>query len=93
MSTTSQAVSAPRYDIDPTHTSAQFKVRHLMISNVKGEFTKISGSAVFDPSNPLASSIDVTIDATSINTREPQRGEPSEERRFSGCRESSVDHF
>jgi len=68
-----QAAVAPRYDIDPAHTSAQFKVRHLMISHVKGEFTKISGSVIFDPQNLAASSIEVTIDAASISTREPQR--------------------
>lgn len=73
MSTPASAVA--RYDIDPAHTGAQFKVRHLMISNVKGEFTRVSGTAVFDPSNPGASSIEATIDATSINTREPQRDE------------------
>ncbi|HUA87710.1 MAG TPA: YceI family protein [Bryobacteraceae bacterium] len=68
-----QAAVTPRYDIDPAHTSAQFKVRHLMISHVKGEFTKISGSVIFDPQNLAASSIEVTIDAASISTREPQR--------------------
>jgi polyisoprenoid-binding protein YceI len=73
MSSSPQGSTAPRYDIDPAHTSAQFKVRHLMISHVKGEFTKISGSIVFDPENLAASSIDVTIDATSISTRDPQR--------------------
>jgi len=73
MSTPASAVV--RYDIDPAHTSAHFKVRHLMISNVKGEFTRISGSVVFDPSNPGASKIEVTIEAASINTREPQRDE------------------
>ena len=73
MSTTPQGAAAPRYDIDPAHTSAQFKVRHLMISHVKGEFSKVGGHVVFDPQNPAASSIDVTIDATSISTREPQR--------------------
>lgn len=65
--------AAAHYDIDPAHTSAQFKVRHLMISHVKGEFTKISGSVNFDPEDLAGSSIDVTIDAASISTREPQR--------------------
>ncbi len=73
MSSSPQAAVAPRYDIDPAHTSAQFKVRHLMISHVKGEFTKVSGGVVFDPENLAASSIEVTIDAASISTREPQR--------------------
>jgi hypothetical protein len=40
------------YDIDPTHSSAHFSVRHMMITNVKGEFTKVSGTVTFDPDNP-----------------------------------------
>jgi polyisoprenoid-binding protein YceI len=62
-----------RYDIDSQHTAAMFKVRHLMISNVKGEFTKVSGSVTFDQANPDGSSVEITIDAASINTREPDR--------------------
>jgi polyisoprenoid-binding protein YceI len=61
------------YQIDSAHTHAQFKVRHLMISNVKGEFTKVTGTVEFDEANPAASSINVTIDVNSISTREPQR--------------------
>ncbi|SRR5579883_3057893 len=64
-----------QYEIDSAHSGAQFKVRHMMIANVKGEFTKISGKVSFDPANPAASSIDVSIDASSISTREPQRDE------------------
>ena len=74
MSTT-QTARLAQYTIDSAHTVAQFKVRHMMIANVKGEFTKVSGTVTFDPSNPAASSIGVTIDATSISTREPQRDE------------------
>ncbi|SRR6266404_1582771 len=72
---TPAAVTATHYDIDSAHSSAQFKVRHLMISNVKGEFTKVSGFAEFDPSKPQGASIETTIDAASISTREPQRDE------------------
>ena len=63
------------YQIDTAHTHAQFKVRHLMISNVKGEFSKVTGTVVFDDANPAASSINVTVDVSSIRTREPQRDE------------------
>jgi len=69
---TPAASGVARYDIDPQHTAAMFKVRHLMISNVKGEFTKVSGSVTFDPTHEM-SSVDITIDANSINTREPDR--------------------
>lgn len=61
------------YQIDSAHTQAQFKVRHLMISNVKGEFDKVTGTIEFDDANPAASSINVTIDVASVSTREPQR--------------------
>jgi polyisoprenoid-binding protein YceI len=44
-----------------------------MISNVRGEFTKVTGSAVIDPTDPSKSSVEVEIDANSVNTREPQR--------------------
>jgi polyisoprenoid-binding protein YceI len=44
-----------------------------MISNVRGEFTKITGTALIDPMNLAQSAVEVTIDAKSINTREPQR--------------------
>ena len=70
---TPAATGVTRYDIDPQHTAAMFKVRHLMISNVKGEFTKVTGSVVFDPSNLADSSLEINIDAASINTREPDR--------------------
>jgi polyisoprenoid-binding protein YceI len=68
---TESAVTA--WDVDPAHSQAQFKVRHMMIANVKGEFTKLAGSAKIDSSDRTRSSVEVTIDATSINTREPQR--------------------
>jgi len=61
------------YQIDPQHSAAQFKVRHMMIANVKGEFDKVSGTVGFDPSNPAATQVDVTIDVASISTREPAR--------------------
>jgi len=61
------------YTIDPTHSSAHFSVRHMMITNVKGEFTKVAGTVTFDRDNPGASKVDVTIDARSLHTRDEQR--------------------
>ncbi len=63
------------WEIDGAHSAAQFSVRHMMVSNVRGEFGKMSGSAFFDPDNPATAKIDVTIDATTINTRQPRRDE------------------
>jgi polyisoprenoid-binding protein YceI len=61
------------YQIDTAHTHAQFKVRHLMISNVKGDFDKVTGTIVYDEANPGATSINISIDVNSISTRDPQR--------------------
>lgn len=66
-------ISASNYTIDAAHSSAQFSVRHMMISNVKGEFGKVSGSVVYDAHNLEASKIEAVIDVETINTREPQR--------------------
>jgi polyisoprenoid-binding protein YceI len=59
--------------IEPAHSSAHFKVRHLMIANVRGEFSKVSGKVTVDSSNPAASEVTAEIDVNSINTREPDR--------------------
>ena len=61
------------WKIDPVHTVAEFKVKHLMISNVKGQFTGVSGSLTLDDTDLTLSRVEATIDASSINTREPQR--------------------
>lgn len=57
------------WQIDPAHTNAQFVVRHLGISNVQGEFTKISGTAQIDDQDISKSSVNATIDVTSVDTR------------------------
>ena len=67
------ASGAATYTIEPAHSAAHFKVRHLMISNVRGEFRKVSGTITFDPANPAASSVVAEIDVNSIGTREPDR--------------------
>ena len=64
-----------QWQIDPAHSAAHFSVRHLMISNVRGEFTKLTGSALTNSIDHTKSSVEITIDAASINTREPQRDE------------------
>jgi polyisoprenoid-binding protein YceI len=61
------------YQIDPAHTSAQFKVRHMMITNVRGGFSRVEGRVVYEPENPSESSVEATIDARSINTLDEQR--------------------
>lgn len=62
-----------QYSIDPNHSSAQFTVRHLMVSNVKGAFSKVTGTVNYDPKNLAASNVDATIDVSTVDTRQPQR--------------------
>ncbi|HEU5240356.1 MAG TPA: YceI family protein, partial [Pyrinomonadaceae bacterium] len=61
------------WNIDPAHTVAEFKVRHMMISNVKGHFSKVSGELSLDESNVANSSVQASIEAASIETRDDQR--------------------
>jgi polyisoprenoid-binding protein YceI len=61
------------WTIDPAHSSVTFSVRHMMITNVRGEFQKVSGSATFDPAAPEKASVKASIDVASISTREAQR--------------------
>lgn len=56
------------WSFDPAHTCANFSARHLMVATVRGGFNTVSGSVVFDPQNPAASSVEAHIDATSIST-------------------------
>ncbi|GAP09224.1 uncharacterized conserved protein [Bellilinea caldifistulae] len=61
------------WKIDSAHSEINFSVRHLMVSNVRGRFERFSGVVNFDEENPQNSSVEVQIEAASINTREPQR--------------------
>ncbi len=61
------------YKIDPAHSTAQFVVRHMMITNVRGGFSGVQGTVVYDPQKPTASSVEVVIDASTINTLEAAR--------------------
>ncbi|WP_348266061.1 YceI family protein [Edaphobacter paludis] len=61
------------YEIDPAHSSAQFTIRHLMISNVRGDFKSVKGTVVYDPENLANTSIQAEIDVHSLNTRDENR--------------------
>ena len=69
----SAAAQAGSWRIDPNHSAAQFSVRHLGVSTVRGAFMKVSGSASYDPADPSKNSVDVTIDASSVDTRVEMR--------------------
>jgi polyisoprenoid-binding protein YceI len=67
------AARAGEWQLDPAHSAAHFAVRHMMVSTVRGEFQKVSGTVKLDDKDLTKSAIDVTIDVTTINTREPKR--------------------
>src|SRR5436305_5692000 len=69
--TTQTAVST--WSIDPTHSIAEFAVKHMMISTVKGRFGALEGTLSLDEANPANSSVGASIDVASIDTGEPQR--------------------
>ena len=66
-------MSAGTWNIDPSHSSISFAVRHMVVSKTRGHFAKFEGQIRFDPENPAASSVEVTIDPASIDTADAQR--------------------
>jgi polyisoprenoid-binding protein YceI len=70
------------WKIDPQHSSAQFSVKHLAISTVRGAFSKLSGTVVFDDQDITKSSVSVTIDVNTVDTREPDRDNDLRSDRF-----------
>jgi polyisoprenoid-binding protein YceI len=69
-----QSVAAPStWQLDPAHTAATFSVRHMMISTVRGEFSKVTGTIQVDDADVTKSTVNVSIDTTTVNTREADR--------------------
>jgi polyisoprenoid-binding protein YceI len=67
------AAAQQTWQLDPNHSSAQFAVKHLAVSTVRGAFTKVSGTVVYDANNLAKSSIQTSIDAASVDTRVDMR--------------------
>lgn len=72
-SSSAQTGNAATYQIDPAHTSVEFSVKHMMFSTIKGKFTDLAGEIVFDEGNPAASSVNATINVTSVSTGDTNR--------------------
>jgi polyisoprenoid-binding protein YceI len=68
--------------IDPQHSSAQFAVRHLGLSTVRGAFSKLSGTMQLDDQDVTKSTIEVSIDVNTVDTREPDRDKELRSERF-----------
>lgn len=66
-------LAAATWEIDSVHSSAQFSVRHMMVSNIRGEFGKVTGTVEFDGKDLETIRVEATIDATTIDTREADR--------------------
>ncbi|MGA8090712.1 MAG: YceI family protein [Terracidiphilus sp.] len=71
--TTSTPSTITTWNIDPAHSAAEFKVKHMMISNVKGKFSGISGKLVLDESDPTRSTIEAEIPVATVSTQDDQR--------------------
>ena len=65
--------AATTWNIDPAHSVAEFKVKHMMISNVKGHFAKVTGTLTLDESDLNRSRVEALIEAASLETRDAQR--------------------
>ena len=70
------------WKIDPAHTAAQFAVKHLMISTVRGEFKGVTGTVIWDDQDATKSTVDVTIDAKTVNTGEDARDKDLKSEKF-----------
>lgn len=67
--------SAATWQIDPMHSQAQFQVRHMMVSTVRGQLGKVTGTVQYDGKDLKTASVDATIDVTGIDTGQPKRDE------------------
>jgi len=61
------------YQIDSVHSSVQFSVRHLMVSNVRGTFSGVTGTVSYDPDKPTETTIEASIDVNTVNTNDEKR--------------------
>jgi polyisoprenoid-binding protein YceI len=73
MSTASTAPTAVAYTIDPAHSGAGFKIRHLMIAYIRGGFGGVTGDVILDPANPANTKVTASINATTLHTQDDKR--------------------
>jgi polyisoprenoid-binding protein YceI len=85
--------STTTWNIDPAHSIAEFKVKHMMIANVKGQFSKVSGALFLDESDLTNSRVEATIEAASIHTRDEQRDAHLKSTDFFDVEKFSTLHF
>src|SRR5206468_10442333 len=88
----SAAAQSGTWKIDPNHSSAQFSVRHLGVSTVRGAFTKVNGSGTYDSSDPAKTSLEANIEASSVDTRVEMRDNDLRSPNFLTCRSIPPSH-
>lgn len=71
--TLSASAATSTWQIDPLHTAAAFTVKHMAISTVRGQFKNVTGTLILDESDVTKSTVNVTIDTTTVDTGEPKR--------------------
>jgi polyisoprenoid-binding protein YceI len=79
---TLSAAAQDAWQLDPPHSAAQFSVKHLGVSTVRGAFTKVSGTVQYDPNNVGKTTIQATIDTASVDTRVEMRDNDLRSARF-----------
>ncbi|HTA50698.1 MAG TPA: YceI family protein, partial [Verrucomicrobiae bacterium] len=82
LSAAAQDQDKDTWQLDPPHSSAQFSVRHLGVSTVRGAFTKVSGTVHYDAANPGKASLQATIESASVDTRVEMRDNDLRSPRF-----------
>jgi polyisoprenoid-binding protein YceI len=73
LATPQTTTTTTTWNLDPAHSVAEFKVKHMMISNVKGQFAKVTGKLILDEETLANSRVEAVIDAASVETRDGQR--------------------
>jgi polyisoprenoid-binding protein YceI len=73
MTATTTTAVVSTWKIDPAHSSAEFKVKHMMISNVKGKFSGISGTLTLDEADPTRSTVEAVVPVATLSTGDEQR--------------------
>jgi polyisoprenoid-binding protein YceI len=73
MNTQTAPSGTSTWQLDPKHSTAEFAVRHMMVTTVKGHISGVEGTITLDEGEPTRSSVEATLDAATIDTRDPQR--------------------
>lgn len=93
LTTAGAGAQTESYKLDPAHSSVGFKVRHMMINDVRGTFDKVDGTIVFDSKNMANSSVSVTIETASVNTRVENRDNDLRSEKFFDAAKNSTITF